>query len=133
MDWSHITTTCIGLAVSAIAWGVQRWIGIKMSAERRAQLQWALEQGVAAAAVRFVSGQGGEKKELALRTAESLAPKAMKELDAAQKSIVVDATYAKMKASLPNTTFVHHGDALEHQTESLMRPTPMPPYRGPKP
>lgn len=118
MDWAQITTTCIGLAVSAIAWAVQRWIGIKMSAERRAQLQWALEQGVAAAAVRLA--KGSDKKELALRTAESLAPKAMSKLSTEQRSIVVDATYAKMKASLPsNTTFVLHGDALEHQSEDI--------------
>lgn len=120
MDWTQITTTCIGLLVSGIAWLLNRWVGVKMSAERREQMQWALEQGVAAAAVRFKQGQGnGEtKKQLALRTAESLAPAAMGKLDDAQKSVVVDATYARMKASLPtSTTFVLHGDALEHQTE----------------
>jgi hypothetical protein len=104
MDWTQITTSLIGALVGAIAWGVQRWLGIKMSQETRDAATWAFEQGVALASERLrgAAHTGAAKKQVALETAESLAPKAVGKLSAAQRDVMVDATYAKMRAKLPH-------------------------------
>jgi hypothetical protein len=121
MDWSQIVTSFAGLAVSAIAWALQKYLSVKMTEEHRKQAAWAIEQGVAAAAERLRNSPhaGAQKKDLAIKTAETLAPQAMKRLDAAQKSAVADATYARLRPSLPHAL---HGDLLEHQTERVELP-----------
>ncbi len=122
MDWDQIRTWAIGLAVSAFAAVVGKWFGVKIEGENRSKLTWALEQGVALAAERLRAARnaGEEKKKIAIETAQSLAPGPMRKLKDDQKSALVDATYARMRASLPHgSTFVTHGDALDHQTERI--------------
>jgi hypothetical protein len=119
-----------------------RFLGIKDDEATRAKATWAIEQGVAFAAEKFrnIPVDGKTKKEVAIQTAQSIAPAAMKTLDPAQKSFLTDATYARLRPSLPgHTTFVTHGDALEHQSETVVlpppprmpeRPTPLPRHKG---
>lgn len=137
MSWEQIQTTLVGLAVSAIVGLVGRWFGWKVSAEQQRQAQWAIEQGVAYAAQKLkgVSVTGEAKHREATRVAESLAPKAMAKLNDAQKVVLVDSTYAKMKASLPHSTqHASHGDDIpvDVVTNSRVGPLP-PPTRVPRP
>jgi hypothetical protein len=131
MDWTQIIHTVAAGAVTVLSGLVARWLNVKVSEDQRAKATWAIEQGVAYAAERFrnVNVTGVAKKQVAIEAAESLAPRALKKLDANQKSMVVDATYAKMRASLPdNTTYIARGSMLEHQVEELggLKPLPKP-------
>ena len=116
-----------------------RWLGIKLDESRTAKATWAIEQGVAYAAERFrnVNVTGQAKKAVAIQAAESLAPKALSKLDAEQKSLVVDATYAKLRSSLPSvTTWETPGVTLENQAEradTLPLPRPAAVPKPPKP
>src|ERR1044072_545253 len=130
MDWNQIAQTCIGARVGLSAWTVQRWFGLKMNEETRKAATWAMEQGVAYAAEKWKdANKAGEvKKRDALATAQSLAPKAMSKLDDAQKSALIDATYAKLRRSLPHaSTYSFSGDELSGGTPLA------PPSKVPKP
>jgi hypothetical protein len=125
MDWSQIVTSFAGLAVSAIAWALQKYLSVKMSEEHRKQAAWAIEQGVAAAAARMWKEPGEERQSAAIKTAESLAPKAMKTLTHEQKRVVTDATYARMRSILPHASaFVVRGSELPHATDDLSSSRP---------
>ena len=111
MDWTQVQATIVSLLVAGIAWLVNRFIGAKMNDETRKAATWAAEQGVAWVALKMAASSNGEAKhQRALQVAESLAPKAMTKLDATQKATLVDATYAKMKASLPHATTYSLGE-----------------------
>ncbi len=112
MSWQEIQTTLVGIAVSAIVGIVGKWFGVKVSAEQRAQAQWAVEQGVAYAAqkLRDARHSGDVKKGEAISAAQSLAPKAMGKLTMGQTELLVDATYARMKASLPHASTYSLGE-----------------------
>jgi hypothetical protein len=129
MDWSQIVTSFAGLAVSAIAWALQKYLSLKMSDEHRKQAAWAIEQGVAAAAARMWQQPGEERQHAAIKTAESLAPKAMATLTHEQKRVVTDATYARMRSSLPHATeFSLRQSQLPHAIEDLgSKPPPKEP------
>lgn len=123
MDWNQVAQTLIGALVGFIAWALQRWLNIKMSEETRRAASWAMEQGVAYAAEKWKdANKAGEvKKRDALAVAQSLAPKALGKLDDEQKSALVDATYAKLRGSLPHaTTYSFTGGQLAD-------PAPLPP------
>lgn len=123
MDWNQVAQTCIGALVGLIAWTVQRWFGLKMNEETRKAATWAMEQGVAYAAEKWkdASKAGEVKKRDALATAESLAPKALGKLDDTQKSALIDATYAKMRRSLP------HASTYSFSGAELSGAVPLPP------
>ncbi len=106
MDWPQIQTSLVGALVGVVVWALKRWLGVKDTQETRAAVTWAFEQGVALAAEKWkdASRAGQVKKETAIKVAESLAPKATAKLTDEQKSVLVDATYAKMKASLPHAS-----------------------------
>ncbi len=110
MDWTEIQATLVSLLVAGIAWLVNRFVGAKMNDETRKAATWALEQGVAYAAHKLQGVTGAQKHEKALKVAESLAPKAMAKLDDTQKLMLVDSTYARMKASLPHPTTYSLGE-----------------------
>ncbi len=129
MTWEQIQTTLIGLAVSAIVGLIGKWIGMKRAEETRSAVTWAIEQGVALAAHKFqdlrTSSSGQQKKIEAIQVAESLAPRAMKKLDDDVKSTLVDAVYARMKASLP------HPSTYAVGSEGMVKPLP-PPAKVPR-
>jgi hypothetical protein len=127
MSWEQIQTTLVGLAVSAIVGIIGKWFGVKVTTEQRSQAQWAIEQGVAYAALKLKNAQGLAKKAEALSVAQSLAPKALSKLDDEQKSILIDSTYAKMKASLPHKSTY----SVQGQERSDVVPLP-PPSKVPK-
>ncbi len=111
MDWTEVQATLVSLLVAGIAWLVNRFVGAKMNDETRKAATWAAEQGVAWVALKMQQSVSGElKHQRALEVAESLAPKAMKKLDTMQKATLVDATYAKMKASLPHASTYSLGE-----------------------
>jgi hypothetical protein len=127
VDWNQIVTSFAGLAVSAIAWALQKYLSVKMSEEHRKQVAWAIEQGVAAAAERLRAATGGEKQVAAIHTAESLAPKSMAKLTEEQKRVVADATYARMRSTLPTpTSFVMRQSELPHAIDDLSSARPAP-------
>jgi len=127
MSWEQIQTTLVGLAVSAIVGIIGKWFGVKVTSEQRSQAQWAIEQGVAYAALKLKNAQGLAKKAEALSVAQSLAPKALAKLDDDQKSTLIDSTYARMKASLPHPTTY----SLKAQERPDIAPLP-PPSKLPK-
>lgn len=146
MTWQEIQTWLIGVAATAITsvitTAAAKWFGIKKTEETRAAVTWALEQGVAYAALRLKNAAGPQKKEAALSVALSIAPKAIKKLGEEQKSVLVEATYARLKPSLPGSAFSMKGDDIpvdvvdfapsEPPKPALSeRPTPFPPLRGP--
>lgn len=126
IDWIHIIATVVSGIVVAVA---GKWLNIKVDESQRAKLDWAIKQGVSAAAERVKPGfgLGAEKKDMAIRVAESLAPKAMAKLDDSQKSVLVDATVARMRPTLMNTTFVHHGEGLAQPVDVVAPTMPRPP------
>lgn len=129
MSWQQIQTTLVSIAASAIVAAVAKWWNWKVTAEQRAQLQWALEQAVAYVALKLKNASGDQKKKEALSVAHSLAPKALAKLDPGQQELLVDSTYARMKASLPAPS-VHFtpGDQIPVDVVDLEgRPTPLPP------
>lgn len=129
MTAEELQTTLIGLAASAIVGLVGKWFGLKRTEETRSAVTWALEQGVAYAAQKLKHTDSGEAKAReALKVAESLAPRAMARLDTTQKVVLVDSTYAKMKASLP------HASTYSLSGAELGGGTPLPPpSKVPKP
>ncbi len=144
MTWEEIRTALVGLAAAAIATAVGKFFGIKIEGERRSQLTWAIEQGVAYAAelYRDRKATGAEKKAEAIATAKSLAPKAMKKASDETVSKLVDATVAKLRASLPHdSVYQALGDDIPVDVVNAPdapgrpplseRPTPLPPLRGP--
>ena len=80
------------------------------------------------------AGSGHDKKRLAIETAKSLAPKPAKKVDE-HLPVLVDATYARMKASLPNPSF-HSTSGADIPVDVVAtgplgeRPTPLPPLKG---
>jgi hypothetical protein len=116
-----------GIVSALIVFALGKILGVQLDKDQRAKLDWAIKQGVSAAAERIApgSGSGAEKKKLAIETAESLAPKAMAKLDDEQKSVLVDATYAQLRPALHhpwNTTFVHHGEGLAQPVDVVRQP-----------
>ena len=145
MTWPEIQTALIGVAVSAIVGLLGKWLGIKRAEETRSAVTWAIEQGVAYAAQKLKDARvpGAEKAREALKVAESLAPKAMSRLNAQEKVVLVDSTYAKLKASLPHASVhTNAGDDIPVDVV-LPKPSPLPafdstratpmPRKGPKP
>ena len=129
MNWDQIIQSAAVAVLTALVGVVARWLGIKMDESRTQKATWAIEQGVAYAAEKFrnMDVTGVAKKQIAIQAAESLAPKAMSKLDSEQKSLVVDATYAKMRSSLPQpSAFVLRGEALDQQAEDLGATRPLP-------
>ncbi len=136
MGWEEIRTALVGLAVAIVTGLVGKFFGVKIEGERRNQLAWAIEQGVAYAYERYrgKAASGADKKELAVQMAKSLAPKALEKAGDEQVSKLIDATYAKMRASLPHSS-LHYaaGDIPVDVVEVQSASTPIPRYKGPKP
>ncbi len=133
MSWEEIRTSLVALAVAIITGVVGKFFNVKIEGERRNQLAWAIEQGVAFAYERYrhKAASGSDKKELAVQTAKSLAPKAVAKAGDEQVSKLVDATYAKMRASLPQPALSDDIPVDVVEVESAN--TPLPRYKGPKP
>ncbi len=142
MTLDEVRAWASGIAASAIVGLVGKWFGIKRAEETRSAVTWALEQGVAYAALRLKNAAGAQKRDAALNVATSIAPKAIGKLREDQKSALVEATYARLKPSLPGSTFSMKGDDIpvdvvdfaesERPKPALSdRPTPLPPLRGP--
>lgn len=129
MNWEQIQTTLIGIAVSAILAAVGKWWNVKVSADQRTQLQWALEQAVAYVALKLKNAPGEQKKKEALSLAHSLAPKALKGLDPGKQSLLVDSTYARLKTSLPAPELAEEGSIPVDISDLEARPTPVPPKK----
>ncbi len=132
MNWDPIIHTLAGLVASAIIGAVGRWMSVKVDESQRQKLTWAIEQGVAYVALKLGKAHvtGAEKQQAAIETARSLAPKALRKVDAEKLPVLVDAAYARMKASLPNPSFhLDRGtdipvDIVNDEIES--KPTPLP-------
>lgn len=123
MDWMHILA---GILSSVIVAVLGKLLDIKLDESQRKKLDWAVEKGVAAAS-RLWQQPGEERHAEALKTAESLAPKAMAKLSDEQKKVVVDATYARMRSSLPSpTSWSMSGAEVPHATEDLGSSRPRP-------
>lgn len=132
MNWEDLQRTALGLVASAIVIALGRWGGVKVEESQRNKLMWALEQGVAYAAAyyRKRAASAAEKQQLAIETAKSLAPKAVAKADAEKLPVLVDAVYAKMKASLPSPSFhIDRGTDIPVDVVTTLsdRPTPLPP------
>lgn len=125
MTLTEIIIAVVGTVVSGLVTAVLK---VRLNDDQRKQLDWAIEKSVAFISEKYKDRivPGALKKEEAIKVAASLAPAAMKKLDSEQRSVVVDATYARMRAHLPTTAWVSHGDALDHQTESVVAPLPKP-------
>lgn len=107
MDWAQVQATIVSLLVAAIAWLVNRFVGAKMNDETRKAATWALEQAVVYIAQKYRNAPatpGDVKQAEAIQLATSVAPKAMAKLSDTQKVVLVDSTYARMKASLPHAS-----------------------------
>jgi hypothetical protein len=141
MDWGQLQA---GIASGLVAWALwllKRWLGVKDSEETRRAVTWAVEQAVTYIAQKYRNApavSGELKKTEAIALAESLAPKKMAKLDDGQKPVLVDATYARLRPSLPHpSTHSTHGDdipidvVVTHAPSLSERPTPFPPLRGP--
>lgn len=132
MNWLEIQTYLIGVAATfltgVITTAMAKWVGIKKTEETRAAVTWALEQGVAYAALRLKNAAGPQKKDAALSVAASIAPKAIGKLDEGQKSALVEATYARMKPSLPGSVFSMKGEDIPIDIVDMggVRPLPAP-------
>lgn len=137
MTWDPLIQGLVGLAASAIVAIVGKWFNVKVDEAQRKKLEWALEQGVAYAAekLRKTPATGAEKQQLAHQTAASLAPKALEKVGDQQARVLLDATYAKMKASLPQPSmFSMSGEDIPVDVVDLeARKTMHPPKRPPKP
>lgn len=143
MDWAGIQTTLITLAASAIVTILGKWLGLKRAEEARSAVTWALEQGVALAAAKYKDARhaGEVKKGEAITVAQSLAPKAMQRLKPEQTDALVEATYARLRPSLPHaSTHRTHAEDIPVDVVEVVsgsagglseRPTPLPPLRGP--
>ncbi len=115
MDWQHII---VGILSSAIVGVLGKFLKITLDEAQRKALDWALEKGVSAASERLRGAPGEVKQELAIRTAESLAPGPMKKLSDEQKAVAVDATYARMRPLLPHASdFSLSQDEVPHPLE----------------
>jgi hypothetical protein len=132
VTWEQIQTTLVGLAVSAIVAILGKWLGIKRAEETRSAVTWAIEQGVAYAAQKLKDARvtGDDKHREALKVAESLAPKAMSRLNAQEKVVLVDSTYAKMKASLPHPTTYSLSEGETPPSERVTAASALPPFKG---
>ena len=137
---AELQTAIIGVATAFVVRLLTKWLGLKRAEETRSAVTWALEQAVALVALKIQGAHGADgaqKKAEALRVAESLAPKEMKRLDDDTKSVLVDATYARLKTSLPSPALTHPDDdipvdvVLDPEPKLSDRPTPLPPLRGP--
>jgi hypothetical protein len=133
VSWEQIQTTVVGLIVSAIVTILGRWAGVKVTTEQQKQATWALEQGVAYAALRLQNAAGPQKKDAALSVAASIAPNAIGKLNEEQKSAMVEATYARLKPSLPGSVFSMRGDNIPVDIVETAAVRPLPaPSRVPK-
>ncbi len=129
MTWEQIQTYVIGLAVSAIVGFVGfvgRYFGVKLSVEQKRMAQWAVEQGVAYAALRLKNATGEQKKDAAIKVAKELEPRAMRSLDDAQKSMLIESTYARLKPSLPTPSEAASYDIPVDVVGFEAAPTPLP-------
>ncbi len=113
MNWNEILNAALtALTVSAAASlpplavagfrFMMRKAGLVSTAQQDAAIQFAAEQGVAAAAERLrhaVMGSGEKKHAMAVHVAEQLKPE-FRALPDAQKSAIVDATYRRLRPSL---------------------------------
>ena len=141
MDWAQIQAGIASALVGWALWLLRRWLGVKDSEETRRAVTWAVEQAVTYIAQKYrntPSVSGELKKNEAIALAESLAPKKMKKLEDDPKAVLVDATYARLRPSLPHpTTHSTDGDdipidvVVTHAPGLSERPTPFPPLRGP--
>ncbi len=139
-----LATPLVVLLVQGIRY-LSAKIGFTLTEKQQTQLRFALEQGVAAAAERYrgAAGNGTHKAQFALDQARSLAPEAMKKVQPEQQRVLVEATYARLRPSLPApSTFSVHGDDIPidvvhvgsdpaQRARLSERPTPLPPLRGP--
>lgn len=129
MSWEEIQRALIAVAVAAITGIVGRWFGVKVEESQRTKLQWALEQGVAYAQEYFRNKRvpGAEKQQLAHQVAHSLAPKALEKVGDEKARVLLQATYARLKTSLPDTSFVMKGDDIPVDIVDVeSQPTPLP-------
>ena len=135
MNWDPIIHWIAGLAASAIVAAVGRWMSVKVDESQRQKLTWAIEQGVAYAALKLGKAHvtGAEKQQAAIETARSLAPSALKKVDEEKLPVLVDAVYARMKTSLPEPSF-HLDRGTDIPVDVVLpppgplseRPTPLP-------
>jgi hypothetical protein len=124
VDWMHIIAGILSSVVVAV---LGKLLDIKLDESQRKKLDWAIEKGVSAAAAQLWKQPGEERHAAAIKTAESLAPAAMKKLTEEQKRVVVDATYARMRSSLPSpTSWSMSGAEVPHATEDLGSGRPQP-------
>jgi hypothetical protein len=136
VDWEKLQAGLISTLIAVAIYALRRFLGVKDSEEARRAVTWAIEQGVAYAALKLRDAAGPQKKDAALTIAESLAPKAVGKLDDGQKSALVEATYARLKPSLPHPSMHATPGAdipidVVHMSSLSERPTPFPPLRGP--
>lgn len=123
----------VGMIVQFIRY-LSAKLKLTLTETQQQQLKFALEQGVAAAAERYRSnpGVGQVKAAFALDQAKRLAPDAMKKVAPEQQKVLVQATYAKLRPSLPNpSTFSMGGSDIPVDVvdfaEAPARMTPIPP------
>jgi hypothetical protein len=124
VDWTHIIA---GILSSFIVAVLGKLLDLQMSKEQREKLDWAVAKGVSLAAERMRGATGGEKQLAAIQQAEALAPKEMRKLSHEQKTAVVDATYARLRPSLPppSTAFSLREAQLPYSTDVVgSRPPP---------
>lgn len=130
-----VASALIGALVQGIRYLAGK-LNLTLTETQQQQLKFALEQGVAAAQERYRGkGSGTIKQSFALEQAKSLAPKAMEKVPEATQKVLVDATYAKMKASLPAPSLHHEGgaDIPVDVVNFDARATPLPPLKRPLP
>ena len=129
-----VTPFLTALLVQAIRY-ITAKMHLTMTDTQQKQLQFALEQGVLAAAERYGPNRGvGElKASFALDQAKQLAPDAMKKVAPEQQKVLVQASYAKVRPSLPAPSmFSLPGDDIPVDVVDLSRQeparvTPIPP------
>ncbi len=134
MNWDPIIQGIAGLVATAVVTALGKWLSVKLDESQRQKLTWAIEQGVAYAALKLGKAHvtGAEKQQAAIETARSLAPSALKKVDDEKLPVLVDAAYARMKASLPEPSF-HLDRGADIPVDVVMsgplseRPTPLPP------
>lgn len=136
LDWAIpiLAPFVTALVVQAIRYITAR-MHLTMTDTQQKQLQFALEQGVAAAAERYRQnlGVGEVKAAFALDQAKQLAPDAMAKVKPEQQKVLVQATYARLRPSLPAPSmFSLPGDDIPVDVVDLSRQeparvTPIPP------
>jgi hypothetical protein len=96
-----VTPLVVGLIVQGIRY-LSAKLNFTLTETQQKQLTFALEQGVSAAAERYrATGIGEVKASFALAQAKSLAPDAMGKVKPETQKVLVEATYARLRPSLP--------------------------------